>query len=60
MPDNKDIARDLTVIYLQNNFDSSLSPEDLIKEYKETYKKFEDALEEPVSKVTFLDRNSLF
>jgi hypothetical protein len=61
MPDDCDIARDLTVIYLQNNFDKNLSPEDLIKKYKETYKKFEDILSnEPVPKVQILDKRTLF
>ncbi|MGJ0908850.1 hypothetical protein [Clostridium botulinum] len=57
MPNDEQIARDLTVIYLQNNFDKNLSPEDLIEKYKETYEKFEDILRnEPVSKVQVLNR----
>lgn len=61
MPNNSDIARDLTVIYLQNNYDKNLSPEDLIKLYKETYKKFEDTLKkQPLPKVQFFDRSELF
>ncbi|MGN2336840.1 hypothetical protein ACTFIN_01770 [Clostridium cagae] len=60
MPDNENIARDLTIVHLQSNYDKNLSPEDLIKVYKETYKKFEDALKEPVAKVQILDRHSLF
>lgn len=60
MPSNDDIARDLTVIHLQNNYDKNLSPEDLIKVYKETYKMFEDALRnEPVPKVKIIDRREL-
>jgi len=51
----------MIVIYLQNNFDKNLSPEDLIKKYKETYKKFEDILSnEPVPKVQILDKRTLF
>lgn len=59
MLDNNDIARDLTVIYLQNNFDTSLSPKDLIQKYKETYKMFEDELKQPVPKIKILDRKDL-
>lgn len=59
MPNNNDIARDLTVIYLQNNFDVNLSPKDLVQKYKETYKIFEDELKEPVPKVKLLDRRKL-
>lgn len=59
MPDDCDIARDLTVIYLQNNFDKNLSPENLIKKYKETYKKFEDLLSEPAPTVQIFDRKKL-
>ena len=56
MPDNKDIARDLTVISLQNNFDKNLSPEDLINKYKETYKMFEDTFKKkPLPKVESFD-----
>ena len=60
MPNNNEIARDLTVIYLQTHCDKNLSPEDLIKLYKETNKKFEDLLEEPPAKVIFFDKNKLF
>ena len=60
MPSNNEIARDLTVIYLQNNYDKNLSPEDLIKLYKETHKKFEDLLAEPLAKVILFDKNKLF
>lgn len=57
MPNDEEIARDLTVIYLQNNFDKNLSPENLIEKYKETYEKFEDILNnQPVSKVQVLNR----
>ncbi|SCJ98935.1 Uncharacterised protein [uncultured Clostridium sp.] len=56
MLDNNDIARDLTVIYLHNNFDTNLSPKELVQKYKETYKMFEDELKEPVPKVKILDR----
>lgn len=59
MPNNNDIARDLTVIYLQNNFDVNLSPKELVQKYKETYKIFEDELKEPVPKVKLLDRRKL-
>jgi len=59
MPNNNDIARDLTVIYLQNNFDVNLSPKELVQKYKETYKIFEDELKEPVPKVELLDRRKL-
>lgn len=59
MPDNDNIARDLTVIYLQNNFDANLSPKELVQKYKEIYKMFEDELKEPVPKVEFLDRRDL-
>lgn len=38
MLDNNDIARDLTVIYLQNNFDTSLSPKELIENTKKHIK----------------------
>ncbi|OAA93044.1 hypothetical protein [Clostridium coskatii] len=55
MPDTEDIARDLTVIYLQNNFNKNLSPEDLVKKYKEVYKKFENASKEPIQNVQILD-----
>jgi hypothetical protein len=59
MPDKDEIARDLTIIYLQNNFDKNLSPEDLVQKYKETYKLFEDAFKnEPVPKAQILDRRS--
>lgn len=61
MPNDEQIARDLTVLYLQNNFDINLSPEDLIKMYKETYEKFEDILSnEPVPKVQIFDKRTLF
>lgn len=57
MPNDEEIARDLTVIYLQNNFDENLSPKNLIEKYKETYEKFEDILNnQPVSKVQVLNR----
>ncbi len=57
MPNDEQIARDLTVIYLQNNYDENLSPEDLIKTYKETYKKFEDTFKnQPVPKIKLIDR----
>lgn len=59
MPNNNDIARDLTVIYLQNDFDVNLSPKELVQKYKETYKIFEDELKEPVPKVKLLDRRKL-
>ncbi|WP_294363709.1 hypothetical protein [uncultured Clostridium sp.] len=59
MPNNNDIARDLTVIYLQNNFYVNLSPKELVQKYKETYKIFEDELKEPVPKVKLLDRRKL-
>jgi len=59
MPDNNEIARDLTVIYLQNRYNKNVSDQDLVKKYKETYEKFEVILN-PVSKVTFLDQNALF
>jgi len=60
MPSNNEIARDLTVLYLQNNYVKNLSPKDLIKLYKETHKKFEDLLAEPLAKVIFFDKNKLF
>lgn len=60
MTTDKDIARDLTVIYLQNNYDENLSPEDLIKLYKETYTKFENVFNsQPTPKVKVLNRKDL-
>ena len=59
MPSNNEIARDLTVLYIQSNYDKNLSPEDLIKLYKETNKKFEDLLKEPPAKVKSFDRSLL-
>ena len=58
MPTDSEIARDLTVIYLQNHYDKNVSDKDLIEKYRETYKKFEDVFNsEPVSKVKVIDRN---
>lgn len=59
MPDNNEIARDLTVIYLQKHSKENVSMEELLKEYKETHKKFEDILKDPPAKVKILDRRAL-
>lgn len=60
MPDNEEMARDLTVIYLQKHIDENVSKEDLIKNYNETYKSFISLLSEPPSKVVFHDRSEFF
>ncbi|MDU6984263.1 MAG: hypothetical protein E6371_07590 [Terrisporobacter othiniensis] len=59
MPDDNYIAHDLTIMYLKNNFDVTLSPKELVQKYKETYKMFKDELKQPVAKVKTLDRRDL-
>lgn len=57
MPDKNTLAHDLTVIYLQNNFDENISPQELVLKYKETFKQFKDILDnEPKPKVKISDR----
>lgn len=57
MLDKQSIARDLTMIYLQNNFDSNISPKELVMKYRETFKQFEDILNsEPKPKLRVSDR----
>lgn len=60
MPDTEEMARDLTVIYLQIHSDKDISEGELIKKYKETFEKFKNMLADPPCTATLKSRGLYF